>query len=230
MPLKVIDKTGRLPKNPKDWPAELKRAIAECCCGDDSSSSSSSSSPKIYGLDCCLPSDKFSNFCLTVGNGSAYDGTYHMTYQEQQHIWHTVTPSNFGVPTCFTVFDEYVDGWFSDWVTDCRGTCAVMFDGRSSPVYRHRVFLRKNMISGKASCTVEFVNESKYWSIAGGPCDGEIQLNAGVLFSYQLDMVSIDCDPLIIIYQNSIPNCGCDTRLGGDGFPVPVDAILTECN
>lgn len=41
MPLKVIDKTGRLPKNPKDWPAELKRAIAECCCADESSSSSS---------------------------------------------------------------------------------------------------------------------------------------------------------------------------------------------
>lgn len=87
MPLKVIDKTGRLPKNPKDWPAELKRAIAECCCADESSSSSSS--PGGRKTACCPNTSLPDVINATISGGTAIDGSYALTWNETDQQWRT---------------------------------------------------------------------------------------------------------------------------------------------
>lgn len=226
MSLKVIDKTGRLPKNPKDWPAELRRAIAECCCGD---SSSSSSDVQPYSLDCC-PATNFNALCVTIAGGSAYDGTFRLTYQEQQQVTHSVVPGGLG-GGCNTLLDEYADGWFSDWRTDCRSVCPFPPPfGVSSPALRHRIWVPKNPLTGKATCSIRHVTESRFASFPpGAACHGELQMENGALFIYQTHHTAIGCDPLVITYRNFIMNCGCNATLGGDGFPVQTDAIMTEC-
>lgn len=124
MPLKVIDKTGRLPKNPKDWPAELKRAIAECCCSDESSSSSSSS-PGGRKTACCPNTSLPDVINATISGGTAIDGSYALTWDETLQAWATLkifqfscfiglSTHTFSFRLSFDLFCEFIWEQFDD--------------------------------------------------------------------------------------------------------------------
>lgn len=211
MPLKVIDKTGRLSKNPKDWPAELRRAIAECCCGD----SSSDSSTVKHFLSCC--SARVGDLCVTITGASLFGGaTHRLTYRENELVH-----EDANLFTCTNSNQIRKNGWFGDWLTPCPGGNELRLALFEEPIPGllsgcvPGYVIRSQATLGNCTLTTHTAHNS------GG---NTFPLTALVFPCQQLpgDGIVFQCNPFILVYTG--PLLGCN-----DPCVRPSSMIVTEC-
>lgn len=199
MPLKVIDKTGRLPKNPKDWPEELKRAIAECCCEDGSSSTTSSDTSSQPNIDtgCCGCDIPFWPYNLTA----------------------TVVSSTLGT---IIVPLERTNSGFCDQATD-----SGIITYRGQAFEGNLQFVREDVCNGTFGFTFQYprgcVVELKCWACATAP-GGKFWWAAarfggilgGISAAHETNYITqlLDCNPIIFQQHSAITPCA-------DLFPKP---------
>lgn len=121
----VTDAGGYLPKNPDEWPEQLKREIRECCCGASTSRPAiPNTNNPIYPVTCC-PNGQAVNLSsvLLMNHGGSVSHDRGMTLRK----WPGGVNSN-PVPwipeeaqwdnaNTGTVGNVY-DAWYSDWFDD----------------------------------------------------------------------------------------------------------------
>lgn len=202
-------------------------ACKPCGCESGSGGGGGSGSGGQFGLGCCTEdASQYTGFCVTISGGSLIDGTYTLTFQTNQEINREITNAFGG--DCSITNQVYADGWFSDWVTNCRAGCAC--NANSAPTNRHRIYMPGDA-SGITLCAIFVYFETPYCASppANTACNGTIQISGGMVFGPNMgaSMVSKSCNPLVITWEGISADCACDPAAVSIIFGV--DAVLTEC-